>query len=190
MNELTINVHVNFHKYSKNSSNENSIQQIVFTKTETVNTAIERIKTSHISFNILSEKELQILPRLKLFLPDQELGDGQKLTPPYTSGIWLENHEILSECVHENMTVSLMDSQRVLVFRIEGSLQRNSVDVDESLPVKSLVKDCLRNLKVEEIDDRVDSREYMFARSKKYQKDASLDVKLGFLESTAGTNRV
>ena len=68
--------------------------------------------------------------------------------------------------------------------------QRNSVDVDESLPVKSLVKDCLRNLKVEEIDDRVDSREYMFARSKKYQKDASLDVKLGFLESTAGTNRV
>ena len=196
MEKLTVNVHINFHKYSK-ITDEKYTQKIQFTKSETVENAIKLIKKSHIAFNVLSEKETKIVARLKLFLPDQENYQNNACpVPPYVSGAWLESDELLSDWVHEGMTVCLMDCRRVLVFRTEGCSHRNSVEVDESLSMKYLVFECMKtSLGIENLkpidknrksDEQVESREYMFVRTRKSEKKGTIDVKLGFLESTAG----
>ena len=83
-----------------------------------------------------------------------------------------------------------MDCQRVLVFRTEGCSQRNSVEVDESFSMKHLVFECMKtSLGIENLkpidenrksDEQVESREYMFVRTRKSDnygiKNVSMDV--------------
>lgn len=190
-------------------------------------------KTYHREFN--EENGTEIAPRLKLFVPeilDQEKQQrlhqtlqrntlkkgGNKATNPdaafselqnYTDlkGKWLSDDMSLgSYGLKDDDRICLFDTQRVLVFQLEGDQGFKNITVDESQSVQELVYQCCMHSKInckplnhtaqaKHNEDKVESREYLLSRSSNIQNihgviedKKNIDVTFWFLESTAGTH--